>query len=221
MKIQTTDPSGASKSYRIKPLDDMTLGEWVTMTQPDPTLEGVEAYEQLLHLVARHTTLPRKVLNKMPAVEVTKLVDAMVGTLDDIAKAREAAERAAPKSFAFDDVTYMVPQSIEAELTFGQWESLTKVMIPQCTSDAESYAAVIAATCMPEGEEFDGAKMAQRKALFMGLPLRTAFDVSAFFFDNSEQLRSVISRIGKDAQRSLLLKVEQALTSSSTSTVPT
>ena len=145
----------------------------------------------------------------------------MVGTLDDIAKAREAAERAAPKSFAFDGVTYIVPQNIEAELTFGQWESLTKVMIPQCTSDAESYAAVIAATCMPEGEEFDGAKMAQRKALFMGLPLRTAFDVCAFFFDNSEQLRSVISLIAKAAQRSLLHKVEQALTSSSTSTVPT
>lgn len=221
MKIKTTDPGGSSRTYRVKPLDELTIADWITLTQQDDTVSVEDGYEHILQLVAKHTTLPRKALDKMPAAEVHKLVDAMVGTLDEIVKAREAAEKAEPKSFAFKGEVYFVPQNIEAELTFGQWESLTKVMLPVCATDAEGFAAVIAATCMPEGEEFDGAKMAQRKALFMGLPLRTAFDVCAFFFDNSEQLRNAFNLIVKAAQRSLLLKVEQALTSSSTSTVPT
>lgn len=219
MKVGVTDPSGNRKEYRIKPLDDLTLADWVVLTQPDAAKDEVDGFEQLLRLVSRHTTIPRKALNKMPAKDVRLLVDAMAATLDEVSKAREKAERMRPQSFEFQGVTYMVPQSIEDELTFGQEQSLTNVMLPACETDAEGYAAILAATCLPEGEEFDGSKMAERKALFMGVPLRTAMEVCAFFFDSSERLRISIAHIAMRSRSSWLRRVGLALTNTRSSTV--
>lgn len=211
MKFATIDPKGNRKVYEVLPLDRLVVRDWIDLTAADFPKDIVEGFEQTLELARRHTKIPKRVLDKMPARDVHLLVGKMAETLEAALKAKEAAERATPKSFTFKKVTYIVPQNIEAELTFGQWESLNKVLLPKCETDAEGYTSILAVCCLPEGEEFDGAKVAKRLELFMDLPLRTAFDVCAFFFDNSEQLRSSISLIARRARTSLRLRVEQAL----------
>lgn len=183
MKVCVTDPKGNRKEYKVKPLDTMTVADWVTICSPPLPETITEGFERLLELTARHTTIPRKALDKMPARDVRALVDSMALMLEDAAKHKEEAEKGTPPtSFKFKGEAYRIPHNIEAELTFGQYESLTKVLLPPCETEADMYASILAVCCLPEGEEFDGAKVNDRKALFMGLPLRTAMDVCAFFF---------------------------------------
>lgn len=194
--IGVTDTKGRRKEYRVKPLDDLTVREWLVIDAPFPE-EETDGFEKLLQLVMRHTTLPRKVLEQMPARDVKTMMDAMAVLLHESRKAKDAAEQAEPKSFTFKGVKYMVPQEIEKDMTFGQWESLDKVLLPKCKSDAEGYTAILAVCCWPAGEEFDGGKINEKMELFMDLPVRTAFEVCAFFFGSSEQLWGSINRIVK------------------------
>lgn len=219
MKVGVTDPSGSRKEYRVKPLDAMTVGDWVAICSPPLPESIVEDYERLLVLTARHTTIPRKALDRMPARDVHLLVDSMAVMLEDAAKHREKAEEGTPpKSFKFKDETYRIPHNIEVELTFGQSESLNKVLLPKCETEADMYACILAVCCLKEGEVFDGATVNERKALFMGLPLRTAMDVCAFFFDFSDQLRTSINLTRLRCRSSYRLRVEQVLKTSLSST---
>lgn len=218
MIFNVTDTNGKSKAYRLKPLDDMTLRDYATLTTPQ-LAEGMDGYKALLELASRHTTIPRKALDRMPARDVRLMLAKMAEALDEIAKAREEAEASHPgKSFEFKGTTYIIPQNIEAELTFGQYESLDKVLLPQCKSEAEGYACVLAVTCLPDGETFDAAKINERMELFLDLPARTAFGVCSFFTETSEQLRDVFSLIVSNARRSLLQWLEQGLKSTLSTT---
>lgn len=221
MNIGVTDVKGSRKVYRIKPLEDVTVRDWIAIATPAIPEDAVEGYQKTLELVSRHTTIPKKALNKMPAGDVRKLMDAMGLLLEDVVKVKEAAETAAPpKSFTHDGVEYLVPQSIETELLFGPWESLDKVLLPKCETDAECYAAILAVCCWPEGCAFDTSKLAARMELFMGLPVSVAFAVCGFFFDNSETLRESMLRSGHRSRNLYRLKVEQALTSTLSSMAP-
>lgn len=220
MFIGVTDTGGKRREYRVKPLDDLTVRDWVAIASPPIGEEITEDYERLLILTARHTTIPRKALDKMPARDVRMLMDAMAVMLEEVRVAIEKADKELPpRSFTFRKVTYNVPQNIEADLTFGQYESLTKVLLPKCETDADGYAAILAVCCWPEGEAFDAAKLTERMDLFMDMPVRTAFQVCAFFFDNSDLLRTSINLI-VDRSRSLHRhRIEQALSSMRSSTV--
>lgn len=214
MKVATTDPSGSRKVYEVKPLDKLTVRDWQALTFPELSEDIIEDFDRLIELLRRHTGIPRKALDKMPAKDVRLLADAMALMLVEVKEAREKAETGAPKEFTFRKVKYLVPQNIEQDLTFGQRESLVKVLLPNCKTDAEGYTAVLAVCCLPQGEEFDGSKVKETRELFMDLPLRTALEVCAFFFDNSEQLRSVMNLIAQRARTSLRHRVGQILTGS-------
>lgn len=220
MKINTIDPGGKSRSYRVKPLDEMTVRDYITLTTPPLGEDIVEEYERLLVLLSRHTSIPRKALNKMPAKEVQTLVNALVVMLNDVVKAKEEADKTdPPPHFVFKGTTYLVPQDIENTMTFGAEQSLSKVLLPKCETDAEGYAAIIAVCCLPQGEEFDGEKVDERIKLFMGLPVTLAFRVCAFFFGSSDLLKRSIDLIAKRSRSSLRHRVERALKSSLSSTV--
>jgi len=220
MKVGVTDPGGSRKVYRVKPLDDITVREWVAIASPVIGEDVEDNYERLLILLCRHTTIPRKALDKMPARDVQLLVSKMADTLEEVKVALEKAEvEVPPKSFTFGKVTYLVPQDIEKDLSFGQYESLDKVLLPKCETEADGYAGILAVCCQPKGEEFDGAKVPERVAMFMNLPVRTAFQVCAFFFDRSDLLKTSINRMRLRIRTSYRLRVEQALKSTPSSTV--
>lgn len=220
MKINTIDPGGKSRSYRVKPLEEMTVRDYVTLTTPPLGEDLTDEYERLLTLLSRHTTIPRKALNKMPAKEVQTLVNALVLMLNDVVKAKEEADKTdPPPHFVFKGTTYLVPQDIENTMTFGAEQSLSKVLLPKCDTEAEGYAAVLAVCCLEQGEEFDAEKVGARMELFMGLPVTIAFRVCAFFFDSSDLLRRSIDLIGRRSRSSLRHRVERALKSSLSSTV--
>lgn len=214
MKVSVIDTNGKTREYEVKPLDKLTVRDWQALTFPELSEDIEEDFDRLIELLRRHTGIPRKALDKMPAKDVRLLADAMALMLVEVKEAREKAETGAPKTFKFKDVTYIVPQNIEQDLTFGQRESLVKVLLPNCKTDAEGYTAVLAVCCLPQGEEFDGSKAKETRELFMDLPLRTALDVCAFFFDNSEQLKSVMLLIAQRARTSLRHRVGQILMAS-------
>lgn len=219
MNVGVTDTDGKSRSYRLKPLDEMTVRDYITLTTPPLGEDIVEEYERLLLLLSRHTGIPRKALDKMPAKEVQLLVNTLVILLNDIIKAKDSADKTdPPPHFEFKGTTYLIPRDIESTLTFGAEQSLSKVLLPKCETDAEGYAAIIAVCCLPQGEEFDGDKVDDRIKLFMGLPITLAFRVCAFFFDSSDLLRRSIDLIVKRSRSSLLHRLEQGLKSSLSST---
>lgn len=208
--IGITDANGKRKVYRVKPFEELTIADWRALTVP--SIEAEDAASMTIELVSRHCTIPKAVLRKMPYNEVSRLLDAMSANVDRLAKERTKAEQALDiTTFTFDGVTYTVPQDVEQDATFGQWEDLNKVLLPKCETDADMHAAICACLCTPQGEAYDGAKVMDRMASFERLPIAIALKVYAFFFANSERFRSDTLRCLSRMMTSRLHSEGQAL----------
>jgi len=196
MKAAVTDTNGTRKLYAVKPLDKITVREWVAITSPPPSEDLKDRVDILLEFLRRHTSIPKSKLERMPAAEVHRLLDAMEAVMVEAAAARaKSSTTLPPKQFTHKGETFLVPQDPENEMTFGQAESLEKVLLPACKTDSEGYAAILAVMCLKEDEQFTTTILQERMELFMDLPVLTAFDVCAFFFGCSERLRTSMLRI--------------------------
>ena len=196
MKAAVTDTNGTRKLYAVKPLDKITVREWVAITSPPPSEDLKDRVDILLEFLRRHTSIPKSKLERMPAAEVHRLLDAMEAVMVEAAAARaKSSTTLPPKQFTHKGETFLVPPDPENEMTFGQAESLEKVLLPQCKTDSEGYAAILAVMCLKEDEQFTTTMLKQRMELFMDLPVVIAFDVCAFFFGCSERLRRSTLRI--------------------------
>ena len=110
---------GERKVYDIKPIEKLTLGDWRAMMMHSlPT--DFDTTDQIIELVHRTTTIPVKELRRLPIVEMTRLLDAMTGLLGDIKNERESV--VVPKSFKIKKVEHIVPQNLESDVTWAQWE---------------------------------------------------------------------------------------------------
>jgi len=209
--IGVTDPEGRRKVYRVKSFDAMTIADWRAITsQP---IEATDPHEVSIELLCRHTTIPRSALRRMPASEVARLLDAIGDYAVALSKAKEEADKGLDlRTFVHDGVTYAVPQDLENDVTFGQFEDLDKILLPKCESDADMHATICASLCLPQGEEYDGAKVMARIAAFETLPVHVALKVFAFFFGSSEWFRTVTRRCLSRMTTMRLHNVEQALT---------
>ena len=215
------DQGGKVTRYTVTALEDMTVRDWLAITSPPLSTDMVDRTEVLVELLHRLTKAPKDALANVPAKGVHKLLDAMEGEMVKASKARTKAQTGKPpSSFEFNGETYIVPQDPENEMTFGQAESLDKVLLAQCKTDSEGYAAILAVMCLKEGEVFSTAILKDRMALFMDLPVLTAFDVCAFFFACSERLRQSLLHIVSLSASSLKLRAGLDRPSTSNSTAP-
>lgn len=228
MKAAVTDTNGTRKVYAVKPLEKITVRDWVDITSPPIAETLVERYDILLAFLQRHTKIPKSALERMPASEAYKLLETMEKVMVEAAEARaKASTGQPPKFFVHKGETFVVPQDPENEMTFGQAESLEKVLLPACKTDSEGYAAILAVMCLKEDEQFTTTILKERMELFMDLPVLTAFDVCAFFFGCSERLRTSMLRIvglspSSQLRRSVLasMNMEKPTDHSSTSAEP-
>ena len=190
--IAVTD-KGKRKVYTAKTFEDMTIADWRKLTSPQlPDLEG---RDMAVELISRHCTVPKAILRKMPVKEVTRLMDAIEQLNVDVAEARKKADTdPVPDSFTHKGVTYVIPKSIEAEVAFGQFEDLEKVVLPKCETDADIHKAILAFLCLPEGEEYDGEVCKKRADEFETVKVSLSMTVYAFFFGSSEQFRTLTLR---------------------------
>jgi hypothetical protein len=216
MKAAVTDTDGTRKVYSVKPLDKITVREWVNITSPPIAETLVERYDILLEFLQRHTKIPKSALERMPASEAYKLLETMEKVMVEAAEARaKSSTGQPPKFFVHKGETFVVPQDPENEMTFGQAESLEKVLLPACATDSEGYAAILAVMCLKEDETFTTTILKERMELFMDLPVLIAFDICAFFFGCSERLRRSTLRIVGLSQNSERLRNALELRSTS------
>lgn len=216
MKAAVTDTNGTRKVYAVKPLDKITVRDWVDMTCPPLSETLKDRHDVLVETLLRHTKIPRAKLEVVNLKDAENLLDQMEVVLVEAAKARaKASTGQPPKFFVHKGETFVVPQDPENEMTFGQAESLEKVLLPACKTDSEGYAAILAVMCLKEDEQFTTTILKERMALFMDLPVLTAFDVCAFFFGCSERLRRSMLRIvglspSSQLRRSVLASMNMA-----------
>ena len=181
---------GERKVYDIKPIENLTLGDWRAMMMHSlPT--DFDTTDQIIELIHRTTTIPVKELRRLPIVEMTRLLDAMTGLLEDIKNERESV--VVPKSFKIKKVEHIVPQNLESDVTWAQWEDLNKVLIPKCDTESDIMAAVMSVLCLPEGEEYSGKKAMERMKYMDAMPAVLSFQIYAFFFEKNPGLMKAIS----------------------------
>lgn len=221
MTIEITD-NGKAKKYHLKEPGTLTIADY-RLLKAEPLDDALKEGEQLHELLRRLTKIPKTRLRRIPVGVYMHMLDKMADHIEEIGKASQAAEASDPAtSFEFDGTTYAIPQDLEAETTYGQWEDLHNVLLPQAgTSEADIFKAVCAGLCMPVGAEYTADQVRANLAKFDDLPIATAMAVTAFFFGSSKQFRDDISR---SLIRSLTLKLrkpEQGPTSTQSATAPT
>ena len=211
MKIKITDTDGTRETFTVKTLEELTIRDWVALTKPLDEADLKSRWDTLVALLVRLTGIPKDKMERMPVKHMTANMDKIEALMIAGAEARAKADAGVPPlSFTWQGVEYIVPQDPENDMTFGQYESLDKVLLPACETDAEGYTAILAVMCLPEGEQFSAANVKPRMEAFADMPVLTALDVCAFFFDNSETLKPVIARIAALSLSSLKLRSGQA-----------
>lgn len=208
---------GVRKTYAIKPIEKLTLGDWrAMMLHTLPT--DFDATAQIIGLIHRTTKIPLKEIKMLPIGEMTRLLDAMTSLLEQIKNERESVE--VPKSFTLKKVTYQVPQNLEQDVTWAQWEDLNKVLLPKCDTDSDIMAAVMSVLCLPKGVEYSGKKAVERMGEMDAMSAVTAFRIYAFFFEKNPELMQDINRSILKMLTSKLPSPEQGPRSSQSVTAP-
>ena len=209
--IGITEQDGKRTVYRVKPLEEITIADWRGLTHPP--IEATDPFDIAVELVARHCTLPKSKLRRIAASDMYRLMEVISTEAEKIAAHKaKVALILGIRHFTHGGIKYNVPQDLENEVTFGQFEDLEKVLLPQCETDADMHRAICASLCLPEGEEYDGGKVMERMAAFETLPVMTAMEVYAFFFGNSERFEHLTSRCLSQMLTTRQHKAAQVLT---------
>jgi hypothetical protein len=194
MTIEITD-NGKVRTYHLKEPGTLTVADY-RILKAEPLDDTTDERERLVEMVKRLTGIPKTHLRRIPLGTFGTMLDTMAEHVEQLGKDIAASEAADPSTtFDFDGTTYTVPQNLEAETSYGQWEDLHNVLLPQAgTNEADIIKAVCAGLCMPEGEEYNGAHVRANLEAFEDLPIATALAVCAFFFASSKRFRNDISR---------------------------
>lgn len=213
MKFALNDTTGKRTVYRMRPLSELTLADWMTLNgNPMPD----DKYAAAIEAVARLTTAPASKLRRLPVGELERLIEAASVAVD---KGTKAQQQEPPTSFTHKGVTYMVPQDLE-QVSYAQWFDLTEVHLPRVEREVDAYAICIAVLCLPDGEEYDGAKMDARRAELLGMDMVTALRIAAFFFGRSERFRSAMNQHLSSLRTSALRSLGLVAGSSQPATAP-
>jgi hypothetical protein len=213
MKFALNDTNGKRTDYRMRPLSELTLADWMTLNgNPMPD----DKYAAAIEAVARLTTAPASKLRRLPVGELERLVDVAVKAIDAGTKAQQDAP---PTSFAHKGITYVVPQDLE-QVSYAQWFDLTEVHLPRVEREVDAYAVSIAVLCLPDGEEYEGAKMDARRTDLLGMDMVTALRIAAFFFGRSERFRNAMHQHLSSLRTSALRSLGLVAKSSAPATAP-
>jgi hypothetical protein len=221
MTIEITD-NGKAKQYHLKEPGTLTVADY-RLLKAEPLDDALDERERLVELLKRLTGIPKTHLRRIPMAQFTAMLDTMATHVEQLGKDQAAANATDPATtFEFRGTTYTVPQDIEAQTVYGQWEDLHNVLIPQAgTSEADIAKAICAAMCLPEGVEYSGTVVKQSMQDFEALPVSTALAVSAFFFGSSKRFTSDTSRSILHSQISKLRSIAQGRKPSQNATAPT
>ena len=221
MTIEITD-NGKAKQYHLKEPGTLTVADY-RLLKAEPLDDALDERERLVELLKRLTGIPKTHLRRIPMAQFTAMLDTMAIHVEQLGKDIAAADASDPATtFEFKGTTYTVPQDIEADTVYGQWEDLHNVLIPQAgTSEADIAKAICAAMCLPEGMEYSGAVVKQSMEDFEALPVSIALAVSAFFFASNKRFSKDTSRCILHSQISKLHKHAQERTPSLKGTEPT
>lgn len=190
MTIELID-GDKTRRYTLKPFPEVTIADWRKVGELGE-LEGLGNREKLVEIVKALTGIPMTKLRRVPAKQMEQMLDMAGDIMAAVALQRENTE--VPKSFVLHGVTYTVPQDVEVDSLWGQYQDLEHVLMPKCEVESDIFQAVCAALCLPEGTEYDGKTVMARMETFNDLPIQTAMLVASFFFDKSETFRSVMDR---------------------------
>jgi len=205
MDIKVKD-GNKTRRYKLKPFDALTIADW-RKVQTVEIFDKDKQRDNLIAIAKALTGIPMHSLRRLPFGELERLLDAVATVVMKAAETREA-QAMPPTSFVLHGVTYIVPQSIERDTVWGQYEDLENVLVPKAETEADMYAAICAALCLPEGEQYDGGTVLERVKTFEDLPILTAMAMHAFFFESSERYRSAILRCIQSFQNSKQPKPE-------------
>ena len=209
MTIDIID-NGKAKQYHLKEPGQLTVADY-RLLKAEPLDDALDERERLVELLKRLTGIPKTHLRRIPMVQFTAMLDTMAIHVEQLGKDIAAADATDPATtFTFQGTTYTVPQDIEAQTVYGQWEDLHNVLIPQAgTSEADIAKAICAAMCLPEGVEYSGTVVKQSVQTFEALPVSTALAVSAFFFASNKRFSTDTSRCILHSQISKLRNTVQ------------
>jgi hypothetical protein len=187
--ITLHEPDGSSHDYRILPFEDLTIADWYAITNPPIAPDDADAtYE----LIRRWVRIPKTKLRRMKPADVEALVTALGTMLGQATKARMDAFTPEP-TFAWGGITYVVPQNIEADTTFGQWADIN-ARLETLTTDVDMLPVILAILLVEQGKEYDGTDLDVRISTMRNMPVEYAMKLSAFFLSSGTRLQSVMNQ---------------------------
>lgn len=174
-------------TYRLKGIDELTLADWGLFHSGPWPEDKAEAFEHMVGILSRVTTIPRGTLRKC---NVRDLEGAVASIGETLTKGGEALSQEPPKEWTHKGRRYIVPHDLE-DLSFERWQAFTSILFGM-DNEVDVYAAAIACLCPIDGEEFDAGKLGDRIEDAKGLPMLNALTCAAFFFASSERFRTSI-----------------------------
>ena len=206
-QVRLHDPStGKYQDFNIRLFDELTVADWYDITNP-PIAEGMSELDATYELIQRWIKIPKAKLRRMPPAEVERLVTMLGQMLGAAAKAK-MDDFTPEATFTYGDITYTVPQNVEADTTFGQWADLN-ARLESLKHDAEMLPVILACLLVPEGEEYDGETLEARIDAMKAMPAAYALKLTAFFFASGSRLQSVMSQYLSKRLTSALQAVQQ------------
>jgi len=189
--ITLHEPDGSSHDYRILPFEDLTIADWYAITNP-PIDAGTSESEATYELIRRWVRIPKTKLRRMKPADVEALVTALGTMLGQATKARMDAFTPEP-TFTWGGTTYVVPQNIEADTTFGQWADIN-ARLETLTTDVDMLPVILAILLVEQGKEYDGTDLDVRISAMRNMPVEYAMKLSAFFLSSGTRLQSVMNQ---------------------------
>jgi hypothetical protein len=189
--ITLHEPDGSSHDYRILPFEDLTIADWYAITNP-PIDAGTSESEATYELIRRWVRIPKTKLRRMKPADVEALVTALGTMLGLATKARMDAFTPEP-TFTWGGITYVVPQNIEADTTFGQWADIN-ARLETLTTDVDMLPVILAILLVEQGKEYDGTDLEARISAMRNMPVEYSMKLSSFFLSSGTRLQSVMNQ---------------------------
>lgn len=215
LTIETIDGE-TTRTYRVKDYDELTIADWRALTTvQDPAMKPKDAEEAYIELLKRHTGITKKALRKLAPSESDKLIAAIAETMTLALSKREGEpEYAPPDTIEHEGITYRVPNKFdpdnsvvwEKQTVAGQWFDLKQELKKE--HEADLFVGSLAVLLVQQGQEYEPTSP-EKLASFERFPLHVAFDLCAFFFDNSQRYRDVTNRFLESLRTSVAHRMQQ------------
>lgn len=194
-------PNGPTHTVKVKGAQDLTLADWKALTaiKPlDPLADPTDATYQMVHLF---TGISIEELDRISIKGVGEICDFIGEQLVQAQAGSDAFKEAIkdddgkgytpPKSIKIGGKKWKVPQDLDHNITWGQWADFQSWSSPE--HEANVCADLLALMLVEEGHEYQGTTD-EKRALMLQCQMSKAFDLSAFFFANSEQFRLAMNQ---------------------------